>query len=694
MARRLALLIATDEYEDGRLRRLTSPAHDASALAAVLRDPDIAGFEVTTLVNEPHYRVGEAVGELYRGRRRDDLTLLYFTGHGLKDDDGRLYLAMANTRRDSLLFTSLPAEQVDQAMSACASRRNVLVLDCCYSGAFPAGRTAKSDLEVHALERFQGHGRSVLTASDATQYSFEGEELQSGISQSVFTRHLIAGLRDGSADLDGDGDVTLDELYGYVYDRVVEEMPQQRPKKQDNIEGRIVIARNVNWTLPTYLRNAIKSPIATDRLAALDGLDHLHRVGNERVREQVRAELERLTADDSRMVSSAATERLHAVRPPEPAPEPPTPAPRVPEPPTPEPSASEPPVDRMQEEAPPSAPGPPDLEPSGAEPPAAEPPAPQTPSPVPGTAVRESLWRRRRNVIVAATAVPILLAAAVTITVIVANHGHDANDSANSASGGFARPPARGIAVSPDGRHVYVPTETGLAVADTKTRAAVKSAITVNGQEPAVVATDPDGRRLYLTGLSSGGDVSVLDSKTSIWKTPIEVLGLPTDLAAAPEGHRLYIAHVQSDGVSVADTPSGKVTGQPIIVSAPNGVAASGDGRRLYVTNMSAGTVTVIDTATRKVTGSPISVSGPVDVAVSKNGELLYVPTVNSRAVNVIDVKTAKVVKTIATSDNPGGVAVSPDGRRLYVANWYATSVSIFDTKTYQVVGAPIALPH
>ncbi|UBU08909.1 hypothetical protein [Nonomuraea gerenzanensis] len=34
-----------------------------------------------------------------------------------------------------------------------------------------------------------------------------------------------------------------DELYGYVHDRVVEEMPQQRPKKQDNVEGRTVIAR-------------------------------------------------------------------------------------------------------------------------------------------------------------------------------------------------------------------------------------------------------------------------------------------------------------------------------------------------------------------------------------------------------------------------------------------------------------------
>jgi Caspase domain len=320
MGRRLALLIATYLYQDSGLRQLTSPAHDAEALAAVLGDPAVAGFEVTTLVNEPHHLVGQAIGDFYRARRRDDLTLLYFTGHGLKDDDGRLYLAMTNTLRDNLLFTGLSAEQVDQAMESCVSRQKVLVLDCCYSGAFPAGRLAKGDTAVHALERFQGRGRTVLTASDATQYSFEGDQPHGQAVQSVFTHHLVAGLRDGSADLDGDGDITLDELYSYVHDRVVAEMPQQRPKRQDNVEGRTVIARNINWTLPTYLRNAIGSPIAADRLAALEGLAHLYRIGNDLVRAHVQERIHHLTDDDSKLVSAAAATLQHSLtsEPPEP----------------------------------------------------------------------------------------------------------------------------------------------------------------------------------------------------------------------------------------------------------------------------------------------------------------------------------------------------------------------------------------
>jgi uncharacterized caspase-like protein len=306
MASRHALLIATETYTDPALRQLTAPGGDARALAEVLSDPSIAGFEVTTLIDQPHHVVGEAIGEFYRGRRRDELTLLYFTGHGVKDDDGSLYLAMANTRRDSLMFTALAAELVDRAMAGCPSRQKVLVLDCCYSGAFPAGRLAKAGTDVHTLERFQGRGRAVLTASDATQYSFEGDAVVGSAARSVFTRHLVAGLRDGSADLDGDGDVTVDELYSYVHERVVAEMPRQRPKHQSDVEGRIVLARNPRWELPEYLRHGLASPIASDRMTALEGLQRLHRVGNETVRAETAAQIRHLVDDDSRTVSAAA----------------------------------------------------------------------------------------------------------------------------------------------------------------------------------------------------------------------------------------------------------------------------------------------------------------------------------------------------------------------------------------------------
>jgi hypothetical protein len=71
--RRVALLVATDCYQDTGLSKLSAPASDARKLADVLRHPGIAGFEVTRLYNRPHHVVGKAIGNFYRDRRRDDL---------------------------------------------------------------------------------------------------------------------------------------------------------------------------------------------------------------------------------------------------------------------------------------------------------------------------------------------------------------------------------------------------------------------------------------------------------------------------------------------------------------------------------------------------------------------------------------------------------------------------------------------
>ncbi|WP_020392312.1 caspase, EACC1-associated type [Kribbella catacumbae] len=316
MGRRLALLIATYEYEDTGLRRLTTPAHDAEALATVLEDPEIAGFEVRTLVNAPTHEVGEAIAEFYGESRRDDLTLLYFTGHGLKDDNGRLHLAMSNTKRDRLRFTALSAQLVDEAMADSLSRQKILILDCCYSGSYETQQFAKSDSAVHTLEKLGGRGRTVLTASDSTQYAFEGSTIHGEAAQSVFTRHLVDGLRDGTADLDGDGDITVDELYNFVYDRVTAEQPNQRPKKLDQVEGRTIIAANVNWTLPRHLAEAVVSPLPGAREAAVGQLAQLRWSGNDLVRRTANSRLEQLLEDDSRAVSAAARAALDAPAPP------------------------------------------------------------------------------------------------------------------------------------------------------------------------------------------------------------------------------------------------------------------------------------------------------------------------------------------------------------------------------------------
>jgi uncharacterized caspase-like protein len=214
-AKKSALIIANSEYEDPTLRQLVAPAQDAEALAGVLQDPAIGGFEVQTLLNAPWHQACETIEAFFEDRERDQLLLFYFSGHGITDDDGLLYFAAPNTQHKRLRSTAVGARWVNDIMIQCRSRRQVLLLDCCHSGAFARTKAAGAvgtGQQFEASTRDEGRGRVVLTASDAIQYSFEGDAVEGKGVRSVFTHALVEGLSTGAADLDGDGEISLDEL--------------------------------------------------------------------------------------------------------------------------------------------------------------------------------------------------------------------------------------------------------------------------------------------------------------------------------------------------------------------------------------------------------------------------------------------------------------------------------------------------
>ena len=315
---RSALIVASSGYADAGLRQLRAPAVDARALAAVLHDPGIGGFEVRTLLDEPAHEVNLSVEEFFADRRPDDLLLAHFSCHGVKDEDGELYFAMANTLLRRLGATAVAAEFVNRRMSRSRSRRVVLLLDCCYAGAFERGMTARAGEGMGIESQFGGRGRAVITASSAMEYAFEGDQLADTreLAPSVFTSALVEGLETGDADRDQDGLVALDELYDYIYDRVRAVTPNQTPGKWTfGIQGELVIARRARPVttpvpLPPELQEAIDSPLAAIRAAAVQELARLLRGTHAGRALAAQLALERLTEDDSRTVAAAATSAL------------------------------------------------------------------------------------------------------------------------------------------------------------------------------------------------------------------------------------------------------------------------------------------------------------------------------------------------------------------------------------------------
>lgn len=323
---RVALVVANDQYADPGLRSLAAPAQDAAALAEVLTDPSVGGFEVRVLHNESAQEIRFAVEDFFADRVPEDLLLLHFSCHGLKNAAGELFLAVADTRPTRLASTAVAADFVNRQMADSRAQRIALFLDCCYGGAFPRGMVVRAAGEAQVRDAFAGQeqvgggrGRVIVTASSAMEYAFEGGQLTADASTpapSVFTSAVVDGLTTGEADKDGDGWVGLTELVGYVTDRVHRVTPNQNPQMWTfGSQGELLIARSrirriTPAPLAPELSQAMESPLPAARFGVVDYLRE--RLDDADLAQAYAAwqALHRMVGDDSRKVSEAATEAI------------------------------------------------------------------------------------------------------------------------------------------------------------------------------------------------------------------------------------------------------------------------------------------------------------------------------------------------------------------------------------------------
>jgi hypothetical protein len=244
--RRLALVVAVTDYLDPSLRQLRAPAGDAADLRDLLADPEIGAFSVTSVINERAQQIRLAIEDFLFDRRPDDLLVVYLSCHGLVDLRRRLYFAARDTRKDRLASSGVEAHWLLEQLEDCRARRQVVILDCCFSGAFARGSKGDDDLGLGERLVGEGRGRVVLTASRGTEYSFEGEPVQGedAARGSVFTSALVRGIRSGAADTDQDGYISVDDAYTYAFDQVRDAGGSQTPQRWlYGAEGSILLAR-------------------------------------------------------------------------------------------------------------------------------------------------------------------------------------------------------------------------------------------------------------------------------------------------------------------------------------------------------------------------------------------------------------------------------------------------------------------
>ena len=186
--KRLALLIGNSSFDEVQtFRHLRTPPNDVKDFAQSLQT--YGDFEtIETLIDAPADQITRAIDDLFGQAEADDLVLLYYSGHGYRGQDGRHYLIAKDTQPKRLLSSGIRDTFIHEAIKNSRAKHRVIILDCCFSGAFVAGRKSGAG-EPLLLEELMEEGTAILASSNTIQHSFE-----ENCHHSLFTHYLLRGI--------------------------------------------------------------------------------------------------------------------------------------------------------------------------------------------------------------------------------------------------------------------------------------------------------------------------------------------------------------------------------------------------------------------------------------------------------------------------------------------------------------------
>ena len=145
--------------------------------------------------------IEKAVREMVGKAPAGATLIVYYAGHGVKDQEGHVIFASADIALDKLDATGLHVDAIPSWMKGFKGRRVLLLADCCYSGGLigPAGVLGKAGLQVLSL-----------TSAEASNISTSNWTFTETVLEALAGRTLF--------DRDEDGGVELGELHAEVKD--------------------------------------------------------------------------------------------------------------------------------------------------------------------------------------------------------------------------------------------------------------------------------------------------------------------------------------------------------------------------------------------------------------------------------------------------------------------------------------------
>ena len=231
--RSYALVVGIAQYQNLPERlQLHYSERDAEAIYSILISPEGGNFRAENV----HRLIGrratlanlryELETWLPSVAKDDDRVLIYFAGHGFVYQ-GKAYLAPYDFSLDKVAETGYGMDALGAAIgSKIRGKYKILLTDACHSGAITPEDTQHINRTLNDLQK----SLFSLTASRDRERSFESPDWGGG--HGIFTYYVVKGM-EGSADENGDGIVTADELAEYVHTNVREATKgQQNPTSE------------------------------------------------------------------------------------------------------------------------------------------------------------------------------------------------------------------------------------------------------------------------------------------------------------------------------------------------------------------------------------------------------------------------------------------------------------------------------
>jgi hypothetical protein len=234
-----AVVIGINDYI--RAPKLKYAVRDAEEFTEVLLN--YYGFKrenIVKLINREATKenIMKAFDKLRSVADKEDRVLVFFAGHGitvpLPDGREKGYILPVDGSQDELITSAISTDQLNEISQLIKAKHLFFIMDACYGGlifarAQPLSPSALDYLEVISTRR----ARKALTAGGRDQ-----TVLDTGPGgHSVFTYYLIDGLKNRTADLNGDGIITSGELNEYVAPRVTAESNRSQTPEYGILAG-------------------------------------------------------------------------------------------------------------------------------------------------------------------------------------------------------------------------------------------------------------------------------------------------------------------------------------------------------------------------------------------------------------------------------------------------------------------------